>query len=474
MWAKFIRLSILVSLVLALSVPAAVSAQGGGPVYVVQAGDTLSGIARRFGTTVDALILENSISDPSRIFPGMELTIPGFSGISGRLTLMPFELGDTLENFSYTYDLDQNTLMLLNHIVRPDRLFAGMSLIAPVPEDTDHQNPGRHILVGRSGESALELAARGGEAMWTAVMGTGDALHLWILPGDLYAFGTREDGVNTGLPDEVRAVRLDPTPLVQGRTTEIDLDAPEATRIEGTLGNHTLAFFQSGTGEWIGLQGIHALTEPGILDFRLSFYGESADEPAYEFQQPVQLISGDYGFQLLNGVPPETVDPAVTGPEDEMIASTLAPASPEKMWQGPFELPSRYYTTEFISTFGTRRSYNNGSLMYYHTGIDFYGRDVPIYAAAAGRVVFTGSLTVRGNATYIDHGWGVYSGYLHQSEIYVQVGELVEKGQIIGKVGGTGRVTGPHLHWEIWVGDVPVQPLDWVSPGYPVTWERQK
>jgi len=76
-------------------------------------------------------------------------------------------------------------------------------------------------------------------------------------------------------------------------------------------------------------------------------------------------------------------------------------------------------------------------------------------------------LTVRGNATYIDHGWGVYSGYLHQAEIYVSEGEWVERGQVIGKVGSTGRVTGPHLHWEIWVGGVPVEPLSWVLVGYP-------
>jgi len=83
-------------------------------------------------------------------------------------------------------------------------------------------------------------------------------------------------------------------------------------------------------------------------------------------------------------------------------------------------------------------------------------------------VAFTGSLIVRGDTTYIDHGWGVYSGYFHQSEIYVTEGEMVERGQVIGKVGGSGRATGPHLHWEIWVGGVPVDPLDWVEMEFPV------
>jgi murein DD-endopeptidase MepM/ murein hydrolase activator NlpD len=90
-----------------------------------------------------------------------------------------------------------------------------------------------------------------------------------------------------------------------------------------------------------------------------------------------------------------------------------------------------------------------------------------IYAPAPGRVVFAGPLEVRGNATFIDHGWGVYSAYYHQEEIQVQVGDVVEAGQIIGIVGKSGRVSGPHLHWELWVNGVPVEPLDWLARVFP-------
>ena len=90
-----------------------------------------------------------------------------------------------------------------------------------------------------------------------------------------------------------------------------------------------------------------------------------------------------------------------------------------------------------------------------------------MYAPADGIVVYADFLTIRGNVTYLDHGWGVYSGYLHQNEISVEVGDRVERGQVIGQVGATGRVTGPHLHWEIWVGGVPVEPMDWVLQTIP-------
>jgi murein DD-endopeptidase MepM/ murein hydrolase activator NlpD len=95
------------------------------------------------------------------------------------------------------------------------------------------------------------------------------------------------------------------------------------------------------------------------------------------------------------------------------------------------------------------------------------GNGLPITAPAPGVVVFAGTLDIRGNATIIDHGWGVYSGFWHQSEFKVKVGDLVETGQVIGLVGGTGRVTGAHLHWEVWVNGIQVNPMGWLETVYP-------
>ncbi len=107
---------------------------------------------------------------------------------------------------------------------------------------------------------------------------------------------------------------------------------------------------------------------------------------------------------------------------------------------------------------------NDGPSTFFPTGLDFCGNNTTdVLAPAVGRVVFAGPLTVRGNATVIDHGQGVYTGYLHQSELFVQTGDMVQPGQVIGKVGATGRVTGPHLHWEVWVNGVQVDPLDWLE-----------
>jgi murein DD-endopeptidase MepM/ murein hydrolase activator NlpD len=233
------------------------------------------------------------------------------------------------------------------------------------------------------------------------------------------------------------------------------------------LGEYALNFFETSPGNFVALQGIHALETPGLYDLELRLYTSQGEEITFAYSQPIAVRDGGYGFEYLIGVPTETTDPDTIAAEDAILEPILFAASPDRLWDGPFAYPSDYYTESFLSVFGTRRDYNGGVLSFYHTGVDFYGVDVPIFAPAPGRVVFVGEQVVRGNVTYIDHGWGVFSGYFHQSEIYVSVGDLVVAGQEIGLVGNTGRSSGPHLHWEIWVGGVPVNPLDWILIGFP-------
>ena len=188
---------------------------------------------------------------------------------------------------------------------------------------------------------------------------------------------------------------------------------------------------------------------------------------------PVKAV--DYPYDQPLAVDPATIDPAVTKPEDAQWSALAAPVTPERLWNGVFKFPRRLKwdiaSTQAIAGrrgYGNRRSYNGSPYLYFHTGLDIVGQTgVEIYAPADGLVVFAGPLTVRGNATMINHGQGVYTGYMHQSEIFVKPGDTVKAGQLIGKVGGTGRAEGPHLHWEVWVGGVQVDPIDWLERAYP-------
>jgi murein DD-endopeptidase MepM/ murein hydrolase activator NlpD len=99
-----------------------------------------------------------------------------------------------------------------------------------------------------------------------------------------------------------------------------------------------------------------------------------------------------------------------------------------------------------------------------HMGTDFAGGvGAPIHAPARGVVALVDEFFLGGNVIYLDHGEGLVTAYLHLSEPLVAVGDTVSAGDLIGRVGATGRVTGPHLHWIVRYGTVTVDPLSFLE-----------
>jgi murein DD-endopeptidase MepM/ murein hydrolase activator NlpD len=440
------------------------------PVYVVQEGDTLWSIALRFGVSLEDLAQANGLGNDAFLKTGDRLVIPGLEGVHGELVTETIFYGETIQSLSRRYQVPISLFTRLNHLTSPAELNAGATLILP-------QGRGGELLTGRvvvaPGQSLLELAVLEGTDPWTlaatnALSGTWD-----VLPGDVLLTKSEAGEGPGALPGQIVSVELDPLPLVQGKTSVIRLAGASGLSIHGSLMGHELTFFEQVPGRYASLQGVHAMANPGL--YPLVLKGALEDGTPFAFSQMVAVQDGQYLFDVPLEVPKETLDPAVTRPEDEEWFALTAPVTAEKMWDGPFEMPSPLpldYCLEtfecFSSQFGSRRSYNGSSYTYFHTGLDFYGgTGTEILAPAPGEVVFTGFLTVRGNATVVNHGWGVYSAYMHQSQIQVKKGDRVEAGQVIGLVGGTGRVQGPHLHWEIFVGGVQVEPLDWLQRSFP-------
>jgi murein DD-endopeptidase MepM/ murein hydrolase activator NlpD len=356
----------------------------------------------------------------------------------------------------------------------PDELYVGASFVLP-EQNSAAPHTVRSLVA--PGQSLLELAIARGTTPWSYVT-TNNLSGTWgAVAGDvLHAAGGEPSNDQAdqpaALPEAISDVRLEPTRLVQGKVAVIELSTTEAITLTGIMDGRAMQFFPDENGNFVSLHGIHAMDDPGLYTMEISgTLANAANESSvpFAFSQSVLVSSGDYPFDPVLVVSPETIDPAVTKPEDAQWAALTASATPEKLWQGIFTSPAPPpFSDCWPSRFGNRRSYNGSEYSYFHSGLDFCGGvGTEILAPAAGKVVFAGPLTVRGNATIIDHGWGIYTGYLHQSEILVKVGESVQQGQLIGRVGGTGRVTGPHLHWEVWAGGVQVDPMDWLSQPFP-------
>jgi murein DD-endopeptidase MepM/ murein hydrolase activator NlpD len=443
-----------------------------GPVYIVQSGDTLSSISSRFNVALEDLMNTNGISDPNLLSAGQELIIPGLEGVNGVLVTEFVQFGDSFRSLSRRTQIATPTLRKLNRLVSPTELYVGVSLVVPQQTGEDQQ---RARITPSNGESLLELAIENDTDPWTLaetnqLEGTWDAI-----PGDvLYATGGESEAAASGLPAVFEDAVVSPLPLKQGGTTVIRVQIPEGVTVSGMLVDHELHFFPDtestpqGYDSQVALQGVHALLEPGPYPLRLE--ATLPDGSKQSFEQMVLVASGNYPREDLY-VESNTIDSAVTKPEEDQLYAITADATPVKYWNGIFSNPSAYPDC-FTSYYGTRRTYygldSNLEIQGFHSGLDFCGGEgLPITAPAAGKVVFAGPWVVRGNATIIDHGWGIYSGFWHQSEIDVQVGQVVEQGQVIGLVGGTGRVTGAHQHWEVWANGVQVNPLDWLQREYP-------
>jgi len=142
--------------------------------------------------------------------------------------------------------------------------------------------------------------------------------------------------------------------------------------------------------------------------------------------------------------------------ESELLSAVYGMYTPMWLGEGAFIIPS---DGELAPNFGERRFFNNQPRSP-HSGIDIsspFGSDVK--ASNSGSVVVANDLYYAGKTVVIDHGLGVFSLYCHFSRIKVRIGDQISKGDVIGEVGATGRVTGPHLHWAFKVSGSRVDPM---------------
>lgn len=427
------------------------------PVYIVQPGDTINLIALKFNVSAEDLMLANGITDANFLQVNAQLIIPGISGASGVLAFHPVQLGETAASIARKSNLDLASLYKINRITSPSEFYLGSNIIYSQPMDSIGTFKEGNFITQIPQQNEIEAAILNQSNKWFLLQ-RNQLDYSWQYLSDDQYISPNNTSIET--PANIEFIGL---PLTQGRTAAINILSAQEV-LKASINDYQLDFVQL-DNKFVSIFGIHAFHQPGLYPLHIEYIDQRNTKITID--QFIIIQSGFYVSDPPLYVDASTLDPTETQPEEDLMKELTTPTTQEKYWEELF-VPPVDEPICIKSWFGNRRSYNDGPYDKYHTGVD-YGvcANLNVYAPAAGYVVFSGPLTVRGNATVIDHGLGVYSGFWHQESTEVKVGDYVEQRQLIGTIGTTGRSTGPHLHWELITNGIQVEPLDWLTNIYP-------
>jgi murein DD-endopeptidase MepM/ murein hydrolase activator NlpD len=225
-----------------------------------------------------------------------------------------------------------------------------------------------------------------------------------------------------------------------------------------SLNGHIDFYFDEPAHVWRALVGIDLATSPAVHDMQIRLA-----DPERIVTQSLRIQPKQFPVRRLK-VEPGYVEPSPEAlaqiARDNAALSGAYARQTSKLWTGAFRLPVDGVPT---SNFGSR-SYYNGQPRAPHAGIDFRsGPGTPVRAANHGTIVLAQEMYFTGNTVVVDHGARLLSVFAHLSEMHVKAGDIVTPEAIVGLVGATGRVTGPHLHWSVRLNGARVDPLSLVA-----------
>jgi len=368
------------------------------------------------------------------------------------------QVGETLYTLAARSGFAASELAKRNRLTNPYLLLAGQSVRLPRPLSTNI-----HLHRVGAGETLVGLAARYGISPHHIRRANALACSTCLVFGQLIRVAGASAA--SGLPAPFQGVEIWPPAPRQGQVVVVRVSAASPLQeIAGELAGQPLRFTQK-DDEYVALSGVPALQNPGVYPVTIQAVPQDGQASAIHGQ--VQIAAGRFGYERLNIsaklVP--LLDPQVNQEEKEALEAIIGQFSGTQWWQGPLRWPIE---SKILSRFGARRDFNGGTLYTYHSGIDLTARGgTPVRAAADGRVAAIRELPIRGKTVILDHGRGVFTLYCHLSKFAVEPEQLVTAGQVIGYSGSTGRSLGPHLHFELTVAGVHVDPLTWLEQTLP-------
>ncbi len=464
--------------------------------HVVQRGENLFRIALQYDLFAAEVAKANGITDNGSIVVGQRLIIPLIQGLPDEPLAHTALAGETIHSIATAYGKTADELLSLNGLAEDAEVYVGQRLVivpgelAAEPSPTVDQAGAEEAIPSSSQplspSAANSLLADPNFAFFHTVE-AGDTvfdigMRFNMTVSDIARENNLQDPTQISigqrllipgiepprlaqdLPDIVTSFTIDPLILEEGRTARFKVQTTIPVQVRGNfLGKELRIIASEDHRRHNVLVGIPMFTGQDIYPLRLDLVDEEGT--AVAIAANLQIIAGGYGYQNITINNTELLSPAIENEELALLVRITSPYSEERFWKESLSLPA---AATMNARFGTLRSYNGSAYDRYHRGVDFAGATgTSVLAAADGRVVLADTLHIRGRATIIDHGWGLYTAYAHQNSIQVSLGEQVSSGQVIGTIGSTGRSTGPHLHWEVWLHGVNVDPLQWVQQVFP-------
>jgi murein DD-endopeptidase MepM/ murein hydrolase activator NlpD len=257
-------------------------------------------------------------------------------------------------------------------------------------------------------------------------------------------------------------VALTARALAPGEVVRVDVSAPmQLKSVQVTAFDRTAACTLMANGAWRTILGVDLDVAPGAHTMTVD--AVSTDDVRLSRAETLTIAEKEFPTRQLRVnprfvTPPRAVQARIVR-EAARLQAIFDGVSPAVPWSRPFGLP---IDGALVSGFGVRSVFN-GEPRAPHSGADFASPSgTPVHSPGAGIVALSSSLYFTGGTIVIDHGQGLYSLFAHLSQRQVREHAAVDKGQVIGRVGKTGRVTGPHLHWTVRLAGARVDPLSLV------------
>lgn len=266
------------------------------------------------------------------------------------------------------------------------------------------------------------------------------------------------------LPESASArtmkVSWNPSSARPGAVVAVKVQVPvEVASVVAVAGDERFPLLRTGEDEFLALVGVGLDYKGEVYPVDVYMTSIRRADPYY-LRADLKIMRIDFGEQSLS-LPTGMVDFSKENlkrvkNDSGALRTALAERFPERYWHGSFIIPLKGRTS---TQFGVRRVLN-GKLRSPHSGVDIAApRGTPVAVANSGVVTMVDDHYLTGRTVVVDHGWGVSTIYAHLDSVSAREGQLLKRGQTLGKVGSTGRATGPHLHFGAFIRGTKVDPF---------------